>query len=241
MKNFYIIALLLLGISNQAMASTKKAIPNKAPASTPVKSVSYSSITSNIDCAAESPCSVIKTTSEKLIGSVNRTTSASAQKTMPLSQSMQSIQSLVAPQFDFALMTKLAVGANWKQATSDQQHQLVTLFKQLLIYTYSAALSKSEGGRVVITDQTLDDTNQASVVTEMYPYQSADNQPIKVEYVLAKTGKNHSWKIFDVKIENASLVTSYRNQFNDIIENSKVEGLIQQLKTKVHSLEQPQG
>jgi phospholipid transport system substrate-binding protein len=57
---------------------------------------------------------------------------------------------------------------------------------------------------------------------------------ITSQYDLAKIGA--AWKIYDVKIENASIVTTYRSQFNDTIQKDGVSGLISQLQTKADAL-----
>jgi phospholipid transport system substrate-binding protein len=191
-----------------------------------------SGATSSIECPEDSPCGIVQRTSDKVLKAINR--GLSSNQTMPL------IQTVIVPQFDFSLMTKFAMGINWKQANSKQQTQLVDLFKQLLVYTYSNALYKFRGGHVNITDQKIIDKRAVVATTVVLP-NSASNQPIKVEYDLAKTGTDGSWKVYDIKIENASLVTTYRNQFNEIIQNSKVDGLITQLRTKVNTLEKSKG
>jgi phospholipid transport system substrate-binding protein len=43
------------------------------------------------------------------------------------------------------------------------------------------------------------------------------------------------WKIFDVEIEGVSLIRSYISQFNDIIQKSGIEGLLEELKKRPES------
>jgi phospholipid transport system substrate-binding protein len=132
------------------------------------------------------------------------------------------------------------MGANWKQATPDQQTQVTALFKQLLVSSYATALSKFKGANVaIIKSEIASDNPNKGIVNSTITMPSSDNkaQPINVEYDL--TNKNttaNAWKIYDVKIENASLVTTYRNQFNDIIQKNGIDGLITQLQTKVDGM-----
>ena len=143
--------------------------------------------------------------------------------------------------FDFQLITKFAMGKNWKNATVEQQNQLIALFRKLLIYTYSAALDKFKDATITIINVKIDskkdtDKQTASVLNTVALNDSADNQTIKVEYNLANTGVNNTWLFYDIKIADASLVSTYRNQFNDIIQSSGINGLIQQLESKVDNL-----
>ncbi|MBP9742479.1 MAG: ABC transporter substrate-binding protein [Burkholderiales bacterium] len=182
-------------------------------------------------CEADSPCRVVSDTSKKVLDAVN--------KGVPQNQTVSLINTIAAPQFEFTLMTKYALGNNWKLATAEQQQQLVELFKQLLIYTYSTALSKFKGAQINITSSTIDGKKaQVMSLVVMPSTTSNNNQPIKVEYDLARLSSSSGWKAYDIKIENASLVTTYRNQFNEIVQTSKIDGLIKQLQTKVTSLKE---
>lgn len=181
------------------------------------------------NCDNASPCYVIKTSANILSQAINQDLSNK--------QAMTMIQNSILPQFDFTLMTKLAMGSNWKQATADQQTQITNLFKQMLVNSYATALSKFKGADVAITNSSISADNQnKGIVNSTITMPSSDNkaQPINVEYDLAKI--NNTWKIYDVKIENASIVTTYRSQFNDIIQKSGVDGLISQLQTKVDNM-----
>lgn len=199
-----------------------------APVATAAASKGGVTITAT-SCDPDSPCAVVGDTSKKVLDAVN--------KGVPQSQTISLINSIAAPQFDFTLMTRYALGNNWKLATPEQQQQLVELFKQLLIYTYSTALSKFKGAQINITSSNIIDEKKAEVLSNVImPSATGNNQPIKVEYDLAKPTGATTWKAYDIKIENASLVTTYRNQFNDVVQTSKIEGLIKQLQTKVNSL-----
>jgi phospholipid transport system substrate-binding protein len=48
----------------------------------------------------------------------------------------------IVPYTDMRRTTEMAMGPNWKKATPEQQNQLVMEFKNLLIRTYSGALSQ---------------------------------------------------------------------------------------------------
>jgi phospholipid transport system substrate-binding protein len=48
--------------------------------------------------------------------------------------------------------------------------------------------------------------------------------------VILKDGK---WKVYDVVVENVSLVQNYRTQFNDILSSKTPEQLLEILRKKV--------
>ena len=58
---------------------------------------------------------------------------------------VKTIEDYIEPHLDLEAMTKLAVGKNWRRAKTDQRTELVAQFRQLLINTYSNALSQYSG------------------------------------------------------------------------------------------------
>lgn len=184
------------------------------------------------NCDNTTPCYVIKSSASVLSQAINQDVNNK--------QAISMIQNSIVPQIDFTLMAKLAMGANWKTASADQQTQITNLFKQMLINTYASALSKFKGAAVTINNSTIsaDNPNKGIVASTISMQKGDKSQPINVEYDLAKLSGN--WKIYDVKIENASIVTTYRSQFNDIIQKNGVDGLIAQLQTKVDSINKKQ-
>ena len=55
-----------------------------------------------------------------------------------------------------------------------------------------------------------------------------------MDYTLIKTPTG--WRVYNVSIEGASLVTIYRNNFNDILRQGGPDALIQSLKDKNDAL-----
>ncbi|MBQ1656958.1 MAG: ABC transporter substrate-binding protein [Rhodocyclaceae bacterium] len=138
------------------------------------------------------------------------------------------IQTIVLPHFDFVRMTRLAVGKNWRSATPEQQQELTSLFRDLLVRTYSNALTQYR-------DQTLEfkparagsAPDIMQVPTEIV---QSGAQPVAVEYVLQKQGD--AWKVFDIVVMGTSLVINYRNTFEQKISQAGIDGLIQSLKNQ---------
>lgn len=227
--------LLALGFSSISQAATSASAPvaddNDATTS-PSKSGKTVVVvaTSAGSCADGTPCEVIKSSAQILSDAVNQNISEK--------KAVNMIQNSIVPQIDFTIMTRLAMGAQWKQATPDQQTQIVGLFKQMLVYSYTNALSKLKGAQVSISSSTISGEKQNKAVVnsslKMPNNGDSNNQPINIEYDLAKIGS--AWKIYDVKIEKVSIVTTYRTQFGDEVQKDGITGLITQLQTKVNNL-----
>ena len=134
----------------------------------------------------------------------------------------------VLPYFDFARMTQLAVGRKWREANAEQRKALEDNFRTLLVNTYSAAISNG----VTPADKVEVKPAQGSgddVVVKTIVHRSG-KPPVPVDYRLAKKGE--SWKVYDVTVENVSLVQTYRGSFSDEIARSGIDGLIKVLEQK---------
>jgi phospholipid transport system substrate-binding protein len=65
---------------------------------------------------------------------------------------------------------------------------------------------------------------------------TGNRQPIPVDYRMAKGPDG--WKVYDVIVENLSLVTNYRSSFASEIQRSGIDGLVKALETKNRELAQ---
>lgn len=141
------------------------------------------------------------------------------------------VEAKVLPHFDFKRMTQLAVGKDWRQATPAQQDSLVNEFRTLLVRTYSSSLSAYK-------NQTIDykplrmQPGETDVTVRTVVNQPG-GQPIPIDYSLQKTADG--WKVYDVVVDNISLVTNYRGSFASEIRKSGIDGLIKTLVEKNRS------
>ena len=142
------------------------------------------------------------------------------------------IESKLLPNFDFEKMTALAMGRNWRQAMPEQQKQLIDQFRALLVRTYSGALAQYR-------DQVMDfkplrgDPNATDVIVRSEVIRTGQ-VPVQIDYGMTKTASG--WKVSDVVVGGISLVTNYRDEFNEQIKNGGIDGLIKTLSAKNQGL-----
>jgi phospholipid transport system substrate-binding protein len=137
------------------------------------------------------------------------------------------VEKKIVPYTDMRRTTEMAMGPNWKKASPEQQAQLVTEFKNLLIRTYSGALSQ-------LRDQTVQfkalraapDDKEVIVKTVVI----GRGDPVPLDYRLEKTA--NGWKVYDMNIMGVWLVEAYRNQFTNQISQNGVEGLVKFLQER---------
>jgi phospholipid transport system substrate-binding protein len=130
-------------------------------------------------------------------------------------------------------MTALAVGPNWPKASAEQQKALTSEFRNLLVHTYSSALSayKNQVIEVKPLRAAVGDTD----VTVRTQVKQTGTEPVSIDYGMEKTPSG--WLVYDVVVGGVSLVTNYRETFNTEIRNGGVDGLIKSLVSKNHALE----
>jgi phospholipid transport system substrate-binding protein len=141
---------------------------------------------------------------------------------------MKLAEAKLLPHFNFPRMTQLAVGRSWRQATPEQQKILIEEFRNLLVRTYTTAFTQYRNETVDYRPARMSPGDTDVVVKSLI--NRPGGQPIAVDYNMEKSGA--SWKVYDVKIENVSLVENYRNTFNSEIQRSGVDGLIKVLTDK---------
>jgi phospholipid transport system substrate-binding protein len=148
-------------------------------------------------------------------------------------KAIELVEVKVLPHFNFQRMTALAMGRDWSKATSEQKKHLSDEFRTLLVRTYSNALTgyKDQTIRYKPTKMQGGDT-EVMVRTEVL---QPGGKPIQLDYSLEK--QSEGWKVYDVVVAGVSLVTNYRDTFNQEVRANGVDGLIQMLSTKNKQLE----
>ena len=134
----------------------------------------------------------------------------------------------VLPHFDFERMTRLAVGRNWAQASDAQKQALTKEFRTLLVRTYSTSLSQYRNQTIEVKPTKLVAGDKEATVRTAVIQQGGPQIPI--DYAMEKV--DSGWKVYDVIIDGASLVTTYRGTFNDQIQKGGIDGLVKTLQER---------
>jgi len=145
------------------------------------------------------------------------------------------VEAKIVPHFNFSRMTRLAVGAPWRQASAAQQQSLTNEFRTLLVNTYTTAFTQYR-------DQVIEyrpfkmASGDTDVVVRSLIKQKTGADPIDINYSMEKV--DGAWKVYDVVIAGVSLVQNYRSTFASEIQKGGVDGLIAALSAKNKALAQ---
>jgi phospholipid transport system substrate-binding protein len=148
-------------------------------------------------------------------------------------KAIELVEAKVLPSFNFQRMTALAMGRDWNKASPEQKKKLSEEFRTLLVRTYSNALTSYRDQSIRYKPTKMQDGDTDVVVkTEVV---QPGSKPIHLDYALEKL--DSGWKVYDVIVAGVSLVSNYRDTFNQEVRANGVDGLIQMLVSKNKQME----
>jgi len=182
-------------------------------------------IAASVALAQEAPDALVKRVAEEVLQIIRTDPKVQAGDQQRV---REVVETKLLPYFDFERITALAMGRNWRQATPEQQKQLVDQFRTLLVRTYSGALAQYRDQKMDYKPLRADaSATEVTVRTEVV---RQGQTPVQIDYSMAKAPSG--WKVYDVIVGGVSLVTNYRDEFNEQIKNGGVDGLIKTLSAK---------
>jgi phospholipid transport system substrate-binding protein len=175
--------------------------------------------------AGSGPEKLIRDTSDKVIAEIKD--NAASYQSNP-QRIYRLVNEVVLPHFDFTAMTDLALGRYKDEVNDAQKPTIVNEFRQLLVRTYSSALLEYTDQELIYLPMEGSEADGKVVVrTEI---EQAGGFPIPINYSL-RLGED-GWKVFDISVDEVSLVTNYRSSFARAIKKEGVDGLIKTLQSR---------
>src|SRR3990172_507827 len=129
--------------------------------------------------------------------------------------------------FDGVELSRRSLARHWNAMNAAQRQEFVPLFRKVLEKAYIDKILAYTDEKIVFDRETMVSGSQAEVQTRIVT--SSKEIPISYRVIL----KGSDWKVYDVVIENVSLVLNYRTQFNDILAKNSIEQLLETLRKKV--------
>ena len=129
--------------------------------------------------------------------------------------------------FDFQEMAQRSLGAHWQRRTPEEQTQFIKVFSDLLEQTYVDKIESYNNEKFIYANERIDGS-YAEVSSRM---RTSKGEEFTINYKLHRVGED--WRVYDLVIENVSLINNYRSQFNRILTGSTYDELISRIKAKV--------
>ena len=137
------------------------------------------------------------------------------------------LRQVIYPRFDFAEMARRSLGSTWRRISPVEQQEFVRLFTQLLEESYVNNIESYHGDKILYGRETQEQ-EYAEVDTKLI---TKRGEEIAVNYKLHKI--DGDWMVYDVVIENISLVNNYRAQFTRLLAKSSFAELLDTIREKL--------
>lgn len=151
-------------------------------------------------------------------------------KDLPAGERATALEATIEKNFSFAVIARRALGRNWGILNEAQQEEFVQLFTDLLIQSYSSGFEGGEKPEVKWTGKRTLKEGYIEISSEV----TMDGSTFPVNYRMLVLKGN--WQVYDVLVENVSLVGNYRKQFISMLPNGspkEVESMLDTLRKKI--------
>ena len=149
-------------------------------------------------------------------------------KSIPLTDREAKIRELLRQNFDLVTIGRFVLSKYWRTATPDQQAEYISLFSEFVLKTYARRLGGYAGERFKINSAKPLGSRDAVVLTEIT---RPSGPPITAGWRVRDT--NDNYRIIDVMVEGVSMAAAQRSEFETIVRNQGLVGLIEILRAKV--------
>ena len=179
--------------------------------------------------ANDSPRSVIQSMTEQVIAVLQDPAYKGPEHQQ---ERIGKVRAVALPHFDSRELARRTLGIHWRDRTETQRTEFIQLLTTLVEKTYSSALDQySQDTQFLFDREHVEDTHAEVDSRIIAP---ALDKTFSLNYRLHSV--NGHWLIYDVVIENISMVRNYRTQFNRIINKSSYENLVQSIQSKLKQL-----
>lgn len=135
------------------------------------------------------------------------------------------IEAVIKDRMDYEEMARRALGAPFSRLSPRDQHEFVDLFVQLLRDAFAGRIAEQSDEQVIFLGEFRDDA-----FAEVKARMQGRKIDTPVDFRLIR--HTHEWRVYDVLIDGASIVSNYHAQFTSIIRDVSYVGLVKKMKQK---------
>ncbi|MEF8943157.1 MAG: ABC transporter substrate-binding protein [Desulfohalobiaceae bacterium] len=153
----------------------------------------------------------------------------------------EELSSLARDVFAYRIMVRMSLGRYWADFSEEQQDRMVDLFVRVIEDNYFGTLVESmdqvesySKDMIRITGETVFSSKKAEV-RSVIRYQDKE---IPVNYRMLSRSEQ-GWQVYDIHVEDVSLISNYRSQFQDLLNRKSPQEVIDTMQRKVEKDETP--
>jgi len=177
-----------------------------------------------LNAFAGDPTVQIKSTVDQVIQTLSNPTLQGEGKKQ---ERRKRLREAIFARFDFQEMAQRSLGPHWQRRSANERSEFMKVFSDLLEKSYVDKVESYNNEKFIYTNEKINGT-YAEVDSKL---QTSKGEEFVISYKLHRVGED--WRVYDLVIENVSLVNNYRSQFNRVLSNSNYDDLISKLKAKL--------
>lgn len=170
---------------------------------------------------------------EVLKGTIDQVLGILADSGRDIAAKREAIRAVIDTRFDYRAMAQRTLAQNWRGADDAQRARFTELYARLMQDTYLVLVEEYNNQSVEYGDERIRKEKYAEVKTEILDA----GKRIPVNYKLRLKGDD--WLVYDVVIENVSMINNYRSSYQQIVRKDGMDGLIARLEEKLASAAAP--
>ena len=128
--------------------------------------------------------------------------------------------------FDFEEVTRRTLSRHWAARTPDERAEFIALFTELLERSYINRVEAYAGENITYTGEAID-ANYATVRSKILTERRSE---ITLDYRMHL--RDGRWRVYDLQIDGVSFVSTYRSQFDRIIQAESYASLLERMRKK---------
>ena len=149
---------------------------------------------------------------------------------LSLPEKRAAVRKLANEAFDTMETAQRVLGQHWQQRTPVEREEFARLFANLLEQTYISRIDEFGGEKLNYVSEQI--TGDKAVVRARIVTTKGTEVPVESRLTL----KGERWLTYDILIENLSLISNYRSQFDRVIRSSGYPELVKRLQARVDAL-----
>jgi phospholipid transport system substrate-binding protein len=165
---------------------------------------------------------------ETVQAEVNKVLEVLRNKSLKEEVKRENLRVIYSEMFDQEELSKWCLGRNWNKLSEAQRKEFLPLFQQVLEKTYGDRILAYSDEKIVFDKEVPIANNRVEVQTRAI----TKSKQIPMNYRVFKDNSG-TWKVYDIVVENVSLVMNYRSQFNEILAKGTPDELLEILRKKV--------
>jgi len=170
--------------------------------------------------SSATPLSEVKAT-------VDRSVAILHDQAMSVEQRRRELQQLAENHLDLAKMARGSLGDHWNELTPAERNEYVSLFAAFIEDAYLVQIQDYAKLNIDVTRETFTAPGYAQVsATVLQPHE----EPLPIVFMLERNG--NEWIVYDVSVEDVSMVENYHAQFDHVIRSQGMPQLLNELRQK---------